>query len=181
MYHEEIITSAPGILEKVTNSPQVLFAAEAYFIALSHSLEEVAGIQVDARKAKLDVLQGKFMEIFMGAANGAFRDYWEQQDQKKQDEPDRAFPQVPASPEHRVVYGKLRSITRTEGGFNVHVAETASAGVREHVFYVSKANCLVDKLLFLLNKEVSVEFDPGIKGQDGSNQAYTICLYRPPQ
>ena len=46
---------------------------------------------------------------------------------------------------------------------------------------MSKANCLVDKLLFLLNKEVSVEFDPGIKGQDGSNQAYTICLYRPPQ
>ena len=181
MYHEEIITSTPGILDKVINSPQVLFAAEAYLIALSHTLEELTDVQVDARKGKLDVLQGKFMEIFMGAVNSTFRDYWEQQDQKKQPVSDKAFPQSPASPEHRVVYGKLKSITRTEGGFNVHVLESASAGIVEHVFYVSKANCLVDKLLFLLNKEVSVEFDPGIKGQDGSNQAYTICLYRPPQ
>jgi len=98
MYHEEIITSTPGIMDKVINSPQVLFAAEAYFIALSHTLEELTDVQIDARKSKLDVLQGKFMEIFMGAANGAFRDYWEQQDQKKQPVSDKAFPQSPASP-----------------------------------------------------------------------------------
>jgi hypothetical protein len=181
MYHEEIIASTPGILDKAINSPEVLFAAEAYLTALSHTFEELADIQVDARKSKLDVLQGTFVEVLIGAADGAFREYWEQQDQKKQTVSDGSSPRSPASPEHMVVYGRLKSITRTEGGFNVHVLESGSAGIMERVFYVSKANCPVDKLLFLLDKEVSVEFDPGIRGQDGSDQAYTICLSRPPQ
>ncbi len=51
--------------------------------------------------------------------------------------------------------------------------------MEKKVFYVSKANCLVDKLLFLLNKDVVVEYDSSITGVS-ITPAYTICLFRPP-
>lgn len=38
MHNDEIIQATPAILQEVISSPQVVYAAEAYFIALSDTM-----------------------------------------------------------------------------------------------------------------------------------------------
>ncbi len=177
MHNDEIIQATPTILEEVISSPQVLFSAEAYFLALSDLYDESTHDSTYRKQVKIDLLSGKLQERIMWAAKKAFHDYWQNAYAKipapMEQEPS---PDAPFLLDRAVAQGKLTSITRTEGGFNIHLG----VDVEDMVFYVSKANCLVDKLLFLLNKDVVVEYDASVKSPSGVIQAYTISLFRPP-
>lgn len=111
----------------------------------------------------------------MWAAKKAFHDWWERTYAKPPAVEVEESPDAPFLKERAVAQGRLKSITRSEGGFNIVLASDD----KEQVFYVSKANCLVDKLLFLLNKDVVVEYDASV-GDTDVIPAYTIRLFRPP-
>lgn len=175
MHNDEIIQATPSILQEMISSPQVLFAAEAYFLALSDTYDESTPDSAYRKQVKIDLLGEKLQERIMWAAKKAFHDYWERTYSKPPVVEAEESPDAPFLRERAVAQGRLKSITRSEGGFNIHLATDD----REQVFYVSKANCLVDKLLFLLNKDVVVEYDSSATGS-GVTPAYTICLFRPP-
>lgn len=177
MHNDEIIQATPSILEEVMRSPQVLFSAEAYFLALSDLYDETTADSAYRKQVKIDLLKEKLEERIMWAAKKAFHEYWEREFARPpvvvEEEPS---PDAPFLHERATAQGRLKSITRSEGGFNIHLSTDA----QDLVFYVSKANCLVDKLLFLLNKDVVVEYDPSVKSETGVVQAYTISLFQPP-
>ena len=177
MHNDEIIQATPSILQEMISSPQVLFSAEAYFLALSDTYDESQPDSAYRKQVKIDLLGEKLQERIMWAAKKASHDYWQNAHARApvpvEQEPS---PDVPFLLERAVAQGKLVSITRAEGGFNIHLGTDA----QDIVFYVSTANCLVDKLLFLLNKDVVVEYDASAKSPSGMIQAYTISLFRPP-
>jgi hypothetical protein len=177
MHNDQIINASPDILREMIKSRELVFSAEAYFIALSDMYRQTESESPYRKRVKADLLREKFVERVEWAAKKAFEDFWESEFGQVPEPVQEGLREAPAVAEKVAVLGRLKSITRSAGGFNVHVSDDMS----DHVFYVSKANCLVDKLLFLLNKDVVVEYDPSVNGPDGLVQAYTITLFRPPR
>jgi hypothetical protein len=176
MHNDQIINATPDILREMIKSRELVFSAEAYFIALSDMYRRDEGESPYRKRVKADLLREKFAERVEWAAKKAFEDFWQTEFGQVPEPLEDDGQQAPVVSEKVAVLGRLKSITRSAGGFNVHVSDDVS----DHVFYVSKANCLVDKLLFLLNKDVVVEYDSSVNGPDGLVQAYTITLFRPP-
>jgi hypothetical protein len=175
MHREQIAASTPGILENVVHSPQVVSAAQAYFDALYYSLEELTDVCVDARESTLELFEHELRDAFASAANGAFRDFWEAR-RRRCVKVDRPSSDSRVSPDHQVVRGRLKSVSRSDAGFVVHVVEGDARPVREHGFFVPNAPEVVERLLSLLDQEVLVEFDPTVRTPEASPQAYTISL-----
>jgi hypothetical protein len=177
MHREQITTSTPGILENVVHSPQVVTAAQAYFNALYYSLEELTDVCVDARESTLELFEQELRDAFASVAKSAFRDFWEAR-RRRSVKVDRPSSDSRLPPDHQVVRGRLKSVSRTEAGFTVHVVEGNAQPVLEHGFFVPNAAEVVERLLSLLDQEVLVEFDPSVRASEACPQAYTICLSR---
>ncbi len=77
MHNDEIIQATPSILEEMISSPQVLFSAEAYFLALSDTYDDSQPDSAYRKQVKIDLLGEKLQERIMWAAKKAFHEHWE--------------------------------------------------------------------------------------------------------